>query len=143
MNDPVAVPLGFWLRRVDQLFESSMDSVLADENVTRRQWQTLNTVSRHQPATARQVADALTLFVADPSTELDELTARSWIGPGPDGYRLAPTGQAALAALEQKVAAHRTTMFAGVSDEDYRVTVHTLARIVANLDPDDTGPSGV
>jgi hypothetical protein len=34
-------------------------------------------------------------------------------------------------------------MFAGVTDEDYRITVQTLARITGNLDPDRTGPTGI
>jgi hypothetical protein len=147
MDDPVAVPLGFWLRRVDQLFESSMDSVLADQNLSRRLWQMLNTVARHEPAPLIQCRQAMTLFLADPSREcpplLDELVARSWVEPQGGNYRLTATGRTTLKALEEKVAAHRAVMLAGVTDGDYRTTVQTLARITENLDPHRTGPTGI
>jgi len=147
MDDPVAIPLGFWLRRVDQLFESSMDSVLADENLSRRLWQLFNTVARHEPASLSQCGQAMTLFLADAAGEcpslLDELVARSWAEAQGDHYRLTAAGRTALRGLEEKVAAHRGVMFAGVTDEDYRTTVQTLARITENLDPDQSGPAAI
>jgi DNA-binding MarR family transcriptional regulator len=147
MDDPVAVPLGFWLRRVDQLFESSLDSVLAGENLSRRLWQMLNTVARHEPATLDECRQAMALFLADAAREcpplLDELAARSWVEPQGGTYRLTTAGRTTLKALEERVTAHRAVMFAGVTDEDYRITVQTLARITGNLDPDRTGPTGI
>ncbi len=147
MNDPVAAPLGFWLRRVDQLFESSMDRVLADENVSRRLWQVLSTVSRHQPVTLSRCNEAMVLFLTDDRPDcrplLDELTARSWAEVQNAQYQLTATGQSALKALQEKVTAHRAVMFDGITDDDYRITVQTLARITENLDPDQAGPAGI
>ena len=38
-------PLGWWLRHVHELLESSMAHALRAESVTRRQWQVLNTIA--------------------------------------------------------------------------------------------------
>ena len=35
-------PIGYWLKELDQLIEGTLDRALADEGVTRRDWQLLN-----------------------------------------------------------------------------------------------------
>ena len=146
-EDPVALPLGFWLRRVDGLFESSMDVLLAAEGVSRRLWQVLNTVARHEPASVVDCNKAMTLFLDESAPDsqalLDQLVDRSWLQVSDGRYRLSGTGRSMLEALESKVAAHRSVMFNGITDAEYRTTVETLARITANLDPAGTGPSSV
>jgi DNA-binding MarR family transcriptional regulator len=147
MADPVALPLGFWLRRVDALFESSMDVLLAEEDVSRRLWQVLNTVARHEPVTVAACDEAMALFLDEttPDTQplLDQLARRSWLEVTGDRYRLSGAGRSILSKLEDKVAAHRAEMFGGVTDADYRTTVQTLALIAANLDPDGTVPDSI
>ncbi|MGI8449893.1 MAG: MarR family winged helix-turn-helix transcriptional regulator [Streptosporangiaceae bacterium] len=147
MTDPVALPLGFWLRRVDELFESSMGTLLAGEGLSRRLWQVLNTVARHEPATVTECNEAMALFLTgttpDSQPLLDELAGRAWLEASGGRYRLSAAGRSVLNTLEGKVAAHRAVMFDGISDADYRLTVETLARITANLDPGNTGPDSI
>ena len=35
-------PIGYWLKELDRLIEGTLDRALADEGVTRRDWQVLN-----------------------------------------------------------------------------------------------------
>ena len=140
MDDPVAVPLGFWLRTVDSLLDSSMDELFASGGVTRRLWQVLNTVQRNEPAGADVINDAMAMFLDEnvPSTSplLDELASRGWAEAAEGSWTLTDAGRSALATLEKQVAQHRAVMFGGIDDQDYRTTVETLARVTRNLDPD-------
>lgn len=136
------MPIGFWLRRVDALFESSMDAMFAAEDLTRRMWQALSTIKRNEPASVVEVAQAMAMFLdADTpvSPWLEDLAGRGWIVELDGRWRLTGEGRTAVAGLERQVAAHRDVMFRGVDDLEYRTTVETLARIADNLDPEGNG----
>lgn len=122
------MPIGFWLRRVDALFESSMDVLLGAENVTRRLWQVLSTIERNEPVSTIEVAEAMAMFLdAGTSVEplLEDLAGRCWI-VGLEGlWRLTGEGSSVVGGLEKQVVAHREVMFRGIDDVDYRTTVET------------------
>ncbi len=142
MDDPVSVPIGFWLRTVDSLFDSSMDDLFAAEGVTRQLWQVLNSIKRNEPASTRDLDAAMAMFLGEHGAScmslLDDLGRRGWIGGSEGIWALTDAGRCILASLEKKVMGHRELMFGGVSETDYRTTVETLARIAKNLDPQST-----
>jgi DNA-binding MarR family transcriptional regulator len=64
-----------------------------------------------------------------------ELTGRGWIDRDDAGrYALTPTGRAGHAAVEEKVRAIRSTILAGLTEEDYRATVGVLRQMTGNLE---------
>lgn len=146
MVDPVSVPLGYWLRTVDSLFESSMDDVLASEDVTRRLWQVLGSIKRNEPASPAAVDQAMALFLdgepAQSAPLLGDLAERGWIAQRDGAWSLTDVGRTAVARLEALVAEHRQVMFQGIDDSDYRTTVETLARVAGNLDPQGNRAAG-
>ena len=122
-------PLGWWLRHVHELLESSMTQAFEAESLTRRHWQVLNTIA-HGARTPEDLGAALAPF-GSITAQLADLRARGWVTE--DGT-LSDAGRAAHARVEKRVEAFRTTVTDGVSDDDYRTTIQTLQRCAANLE---------
>lgn len=127
-------PIGWWLKEVDRLLEESFERVLADDGLTRRQWQALNAAAgSHQAGgPAPSIAEALSPFlssVEELAAVTDPLVERGWLA----GEALTADGERALRALSTKVQAQRRRVTAGVSDSEYLATVGVLRRMAANL----------
>jgi DNA-binding IclR family transcriptional regulator len=121
-------PLGWWLRHVHELLESSMARVLDAESLTRRHWQVLNTIAVGA-RTPEEVDAALAPFGAT-AHQLADLRARGWVT---ENGELTETGREAHARVEDRVKAFRVAVTDGISDDDYRTTIRTLERCAANL----------
>jgi DNA-binding MarR family transcriptional regulator len=128
-------PIGWWVKRLDELLEQGLDDVVAVEGLTRRHWQALDSLAGG-PADRAQLAAALASFA--PPGEVDDvvagLVARGWVGE--TGGVLAPTadGRAAHARLAGAVAGFRRRVTEGMPREEYAQTVAGLARMVGNLE---------
>lgn len=131
-------PIGYWLKRLDGLIEEHFERTLAGDDVTRRQWQALNTLHQ-QPATQAELAQALQPFlVNDPGADrrvIDELVARGWVRPGEgDRLELTPAGAGAHAGLLERIQATRQLLVRGVTQEEYRAAIDILRRMAENLE---------
>ncbi|WP_033261053.1 helix-turn-helix domain-containing protein [Amycolatopsis vancoresmycina] len=126
-------PLGWWLRHLHELLESSMAHALEAESLTRRHWQVLNTIALGA-RTPEEIDAAMTPFVTAEGSmapKLADLRARGWVAE--DGT-LTGEGREAHARVEDRVKAFRTKSTEGISDDDYRTTIRTLERCAANLE---------
>ncbi|MBE8521198.1 MarR family transcriptional regulator [Amycolatopsis sp. H6(2020)] len=126
-------PLGWWLRHLHELLESSMARVLDAESLTRRHWQVLNTIALGA-RTPEQVDTAMAPFVAGEGSmapKMADLRARGWIAE--DGG-LTADGREAHARVEARIKEFRAKAVEGISDVDYRTTLRTLERCAANLE---------
>ncbi|WIY07326.1 MarR family transcriptional regulator [Amycolatopsis mongoliensis] len=126
-------PLGWWLRHVHELLESSMAQALGAESLSRRHWQVLNTIARGA-RTPEEVDAALAPFVATEgpmAPRMADLRARGWVA---ENGELTEAGREAHARVEERVEAFRTAVTDGISDDDYRTTIRTLERCAANLE---------
>ena len=126
-------PLGWWLRHLHELLESSMAHTLEAESLTRRHWQVLNTIALGA-RTPEEVDAAMSPFVAGEGSmapKVADLRARGWVAE--DGA-LTDDGREAHARVEGRIKAFRAKSMAGVSDDDYRTTIRTLERCAANLE---------
>ena len=130
-------PIGYWLKELDRLIETTLDRALAEEDVTRRDWQVLNAL-QPDPTPRAEVIEQLRPFwgvdAVDPDAVLDGLIARGWALRDPsDRYTLSPEGDAARAALLEKVKALRAAIADGITPEQYNTTIDTLGRMAQNL----------
>ena len=130
-------PIGYWLKELDRLIEATLDRALADETVTRRDWQVLNALAP-TPAARDEVVEQLKPFwgveAVDPDAVLAGLIARGWALRDPaDRFSLSPEGEAARAALLERVNQLRAAIAEGVSPEQYNTTIDTLSRMAENL----------
>ncbi|WP_345421668.1 MarR family transcriptional regulator [Pseudonocardia xishanensis] len=128
-------PIGWWLRRVDGLIESSMDRVLADEGIGRRHWQALNAIAGGADTAAALDAALAPFAGSGPAARLvlDQLLARHWVQQAAGRITVTPTGSAARGRLVVAIRDYRARITEGVSEADYRTTVETLQRIARNL----------
>ncbi|MET8993833.1 MarR family transcriptional regulator [Amycolatopsis sp. NPDC004169] len=126
-------PLGWWLRHLHELLESSMGQALDAESLTRRHWQVLNTIAlgARMP---EEVDAAMAPFVAGEGSmapKVADLRARGWVG---DDGALTTEGRAGHARVEARVQEFRAKAVEGIGDDDYRTTIRTLERCAANLE---------
>lgn len=145
-------PIGYWVKLLDRLIEESFEELLGGTGLGRRHWQLLNVIG-DGPVSRAEIDRALAPFRAAGSPKdhtgpgdaqpdagiteaLDDLTRRGWARTTPeDRWTLTPAGTAAAEGLREQVVAQRRRIADGISEEAYRTTVTTLARMCANLDP--------
>lgn len=144
MND--LRPLGYWLKLVDSLISEQFANSLEEHGVTRRQWQLLNVLSRGS-ATGGELTAALAPFFGEaqaedeptsPSEHLAELVESGWVSEQGHTFALTERGAVSLDRLTEIVDGMREESSAGISAEDYAITVRSLQQMATNLgwDPD-------
>jgi hypothetical protein len=124
-------PIGYWLKHLDALIESSFERTLVSDGLTRRHWQILNLLA-DRAADRAAVHDTLKPFRI--STEINDLLARGWLTAPDDALlELSVVGRQAHADLLVQVRATRERMVHGVSDAEYLGTLSALQRMARNL----------
>ncbi|PWW25215.1 DNA-binding MarR family transcriptional regulator [Geodermatophilus normandii] len=133
-------PVGWWVKRLDELLERGLDDVVAAEGLSRRHWQVLDSLASG-PSTRRELATALTSFATPGRVDgvVADLAARGWVEEGAGRLALTSDGRAAHGRLAGAVAAFRRRVAEGLSAEEYAATVAGLARMVANLEREAPG----
>ena len=129
-------PLGYWLKHLHNLLEAHLALVLSDLGTDRREWQLLNTLARG-PHTRVELERALAPFWTDEprlSEVLRDLAARGWIATATESVTLTAAGVAAHAELTPHVERGRAVVLAGLSAEQYREVVTTLAVMARNVE---------
>lgn len=130
---------GYWLKRLDNLIETTQERTFAEEKLTRRQWQILHILSE-SPQDAARLTDAIRPFLGPGAVTLDEVTGelahRGWLTRDEAGrYALTPAGQAGHAAVDEKLnELFRTTFLTGLTQDDYYGTMRILQRMAENLE---------
>lgn len=142
-------PIGYWIRRADDLLTSRIDEAQRVSGLTRLAWQILNLLQKEHAATAEHLSATLRPF-ADPEqvrAVLDDFSRCGLVETAPDGrHRLTTVGvdlhERALAS--QRAVRHRA--MAGISEPDYLTTLAVLRRLVETLEAgasrDTEAPSG-
>jgi hypothetical protein len=130
-------PIGFWLKLVDRQIDEQFASTLDEHGVTRRQWQLLNVLSQ-EPATVEQLDVAVAPFLSSDgdgtsAEHLAELVDSGWVALASSRYELTERGRTALERLSDVVAAQRTLVTEGLTQEQYDDTLAVLERMARNL----------
>jgi DNA-binding MarR family transcriptional regulator len=130
-------PIGYWLKHVDRLIDETLLRTLSADDLSRRHWQVLNTLAAG-PANVRALADVLRPFVGDEPLAIDrvidDLVRRGWLRPENGSFELSEQGRAAHTRVQERVAATRQRLRAGITDEEYLQVVAILQRMAANLE---------
>jgi DNA-binding MarR family transcriptional regulator len=131
-------PIGYWLKHLDRLIEDTFSRTLAEQGLTRRHWQVLNTLAR-DPAGPAELTKALDPFLRDDragqATVVADLVHRDWAGRDHDGLlRLTPHGRTAHQRTQEQVQQTRELMVHGISADQYAAVIDILSRMAANLE---------
>jgi DNA-binding MarR family transcriptional regulator len=132
-------PIGYWLKKLDNLIDAQFERRLSDAGLSRRQWQLLNLLE-DGPRSVPDLQVELEPFLHGDASELNDalsgLVTRSWAESTDNIANLTKTGQAQFGVVKAKVAELRQGLMAGISPEEYEATLDVLARMAANLEPD-------
>lgn len=128
-------PIGYWLKRADEVITRQMGAALSSEGVSRFHWQLLNLL-RGPERTVRVLARAMENFVDAAGVDrlLAELTERGWVSRSGDEFEVTAEGEAAYARLAERIGEFRRRSREGISDEEYATVVRTLQRMIENLE---------
>lgn len=134
------LPIGYWLRRADELLTARIGEAQHDNGLSRLDWQALNVVHDAGSPNAGHVASTLSPFASavEGSNVLRSLAGRGLVHQKASGeYELTTAGsllyEKALSA--QKEVRFQATL--GIGEDEYRATVTVLQRLVKNLEHDD------
>lgn len=128
--------IGYQVKRLDQLIEATFDQAVASVGMSRREWQTLNTIVRDPGA---DLVDALRPFwesdgesIADVTTAL---VVRGWVTRDADGrWAATDAGRAAHESAARSVGTLRRQLAEGITEAEFATLTDTLARMIANLE---------
>ena len=138
-------PIGYWLKKLDRLIDGQLERQLGEAGLSRRQWQLLNLLE-DGPRSAPELQTELEPFLQDEPDELSEplsgLITRSWVASQDNVVSLTETGQAQFGLVRTKVTQLRQSSMAGISPEEYQVTIGVLSRMAANLELDSDSGNG-
>ena len=129
-------PLGFWLALVDRLVEERFSTALEEHGVTRIQWRVLGVLASG-PASGADLEGALSDMPPDADgisagEELAELVESGWVLAG-EQYSITERGASAYDRLADGVDDLRSTLTAGLTDDEQAATAVALERMARNL----------
>ena len=128
------LPIGYWVKRVDELLTEELGAALAHHGLDRFRWQLLNSLA--DAGAAPVAALRLRAFVDDAALDamVNDLVGRGWVVTDADGLlSLTASGSAAHVEALREATESRRRSTDGISTDDYATTVATLQRIAANL----------
>jgi hypothetical protein len=128
-------PIGLLLRTLDRLIDERFEQALGARDITRRQWQLLNTLAEGTRTTEALTA-AVAPFLTGQETvdrHLHPLVATGAVVRVDDGYALTDPGRTLVSSLAHEVRAVRDLTVEGLPAGEYQRTVATLETMIDNL----------
>lgn len=135
-TDRKHLPIGYWLRRADELLTARIDAVQRENGLSRLGWQILNVVRDGDEIAPDDVVSTLAPFASAAAIHdtLAVLRDRGILAEAEGQLRITEPGsdlyQHALSAQQ----AIREAAFAGIDRDEYETTLGVLRRLVENLE---------
>ena len=132
-------PIGYWLKKLDNLIDAQFERQLSEAGLSRRQWQLLHLLEagpRSVPDLQAELEPFLQGGVGELNDAVSGLVTRGWAESTDNVVNLTEAGQAQFGIVKAKVAELRQGLIAGISPEEYETTIAVLARMAANLESD-------
>ncbi|MEO6445179.1 MAG: MarR family transcriptional regulator [Gemmatimonadaceae bacterium] len=129
-------PIGYWLRRADELLTAKIDDAQREQGLTRLDWQTLSLLHDARTTPRDALVESLSPFADAPSV-IDGLASLADRGllrlSAGDEVELTPDGSAIYAKALAVQEVVRKQAAAGIDEAEYTTTVSVLRRLVDNL----------
>jgi DNA-binding MarR family transcriptional regulator len=129
-------PIGWYLKETDQQITSYMNDVFKDLSITRFHWMVIRNIAEQGRINTWQFFQEVKNFVTvqEYGEIIQSFADRGWVVMGAeDTCSLTAAGEEAykdLAMLQKERAAH---MLRGISDDEYKLTLSVLNRIIENI----------
>ncbi len=129
-------PIGYWLKRLDELIETNLDHALEPFGLQRRHWQTLNLVAAGDRRSGDVAAELAPFLESSDRAEslLNELIDTGWLQRTDDLFDFTDSGRSRFETAHSAVTTARTRVGEGLSRRDYETTVATLQIMCQNLE---------
>ena len=127
-------PIGFYLKKVDELLSKGIDAVQSEFGISRFEWQILN-VLKTNPSGHDEIAKELAPFIGQNNLD-DTLTGfinKSFIGLNGANYKLTTEGENIFTNALEKQKIFREKSMKNVPAKGYQTTIKTLEQIINNL----------
>lgn len=134
---PENLPIGYWIKKADQLLTEGIDRVQAQFGLSRTGWQVLNAIKENGNNTKEGLIVLMKPFagVADVEKVLEQLGQEGLIEHQQGPYSLTQKGlerhETCLAGQKD----FRLRCMKDISGQAYETTVSTLRKMVENLEP--------
>ncbi|MBG8552071.1 MarR family winged helix-turn-helix transcriptional regulator [Hymenobacter guriensis] len=134
MTPPGNQPIGYWLKKLDELLTRRIQEAQHQAGFTRLGWQLLQTVSQTSPAPFEALA-ALAPFASPPEIQqlLEGFRAKGWLQKAQASYALTAAGQRLYQQRLEAQQRVREQVVRGISAEEYALTLAVLQRMAQNL----------
>lgn len=127
------LPIGYWLKRTDELLTKRINDTQTSNGVSRSQWQVLNSIYESGVVTRGQLFEVMKTFVSEAELEqiLADLSGRGWLVQNDEAvFQLSDEGRAKhqkILELQKKV---RQRAMQDISEEEYTTVISVLQRLV-------------
>lgn len=135
------LPIGYWLKQVDNLLTEQINKAQATHGVSRTEWQVLNLMSERGSVGIDPLHESVAAFVDRQRLDeiMAELVAKGWAakgnaaGPSPALYQLTDEGRRQHGVILATQKAVRQQAMQGISDEEYATVMRVLQQMASNL----------
>jgi DNA-binding MarR family transcriptional regulator/catechol 2,3-dioxygenase-like lactoylglutathione lyase family enzyme len=140
------LPIGYWLKEADRVITEAVNRVQAIHNISRTEWQILNTLYEVGSINPADLGDIMRPFVdaAGLDAIIAGLAERGWVAQSGGGeqlaLRLTDAGRQGHAAVQAQQKVVRRRAIEGISEEEYATVIQVLQRMVSNLG--ESAPAG-
>jgi len=133
------LPIGYWLKEADRVITEAINRAQAAHNISRTEWQVLNTLAEGGGANRADLDGIMRPFANAAGLDgiITGLVGRGWVGQSGTGeqetFRLTDAGRQGHATILAQQKEVRRRAVAGISEEDYATVIRVLQRMVSNL----------
>jgi DNA-binding MarR family transcriptional regulator len=133
-------PIGYWIKRLDELITEHADGALRDSGLTRIRWQVLNSIYEAGTIERSEVLRALASFAdADQLGAIAaDFVAKGWLEGRAEGdavqWTLTEAGRRAREEAFRRQSEVRRLVAHGITEQEYATVIDVLSRMVGNLE---------
>jgi DNA-binding MarR family transcriptional regulator len=128
------LPIGYFLKKVDNLLTEGINHIHKEFDINRTQWQILNAIHENIEIGRQQIVGTLSEFVNDEviNSAITNLINRGLINED-SNLKLTEKGAITFKNCLQKQKDFRLKAMNNISEQEYLQTITTLEKIIDNL----------
>lgn len=128
-------PIGYWIKRADELLTKGINEIQSSLGLTRTGWQILNTIHEKGQVNSSEIASLLKSFADEQAVGslLIEFREEYIVAEANQLLSLTEKGMELHAACFEKQKLFRQKMMNKISEQEYKQTISTLQRMIENL----------
>jgi len=127
-------PIGYYLRKTDQLLTEGIAQIHEDMDINRLQWQILHSVSEKPGINSRELIESLTEFADEKEVRdiIADFAERNFLLEQ-DPLDLTEQGRDMHRICLDRQMAFRQKVMKDISDQEYEQVIGTLEKMINNL----------